>query len=64
LIGRRVTVSAAEIRAGSPKARGRRTIPTDHCKMVLDGQLASTFAYSFIVTDVPTPRRPPLTRLC
>jgi Transposase DDE domain group 1 len=53
LIVRRVAVSAAEIRAGSPKARRRSTIPADQLAMVLDGQLASTYAYSFIVTDVP-----------
>jgi len=53
LIVRRVPVSAAEIRAGSPKARRRSTIPADQLQMVLDGKLASTFAYSFIVTDIP-----------
>ena len=53
LIVRRVAVSAAEIRAGSPKARRRRTIPADQLQMVLDGQRASTFAYSFIVSDIP-----------
>jgi len=53
LIVRRVAVSAQEIRAGSPKARRRSTIPADQLQMVLDGRLASTFAYSFIVTDIP-----------
>jgi hypothetical protein len=53
LIVRRVAVSAAEIHAGSPKARRRSTIPADQLAMVLDGQLASTYAYSFIVTDIP-----------
>ena len=53
LIVRRVPVSAAEIRAGSPKARRRSTIAADQLQMVLDGKLASTFAYSFIVTDIP-----------
>lgn len=53
LIVRRVAVSAAEIQAGSPKARRRSTIPADQLAMVLDGQLASTYAYSFIVTDIP-----------
>jgi hypothetical protein len=52
LIVRRVTVSAAEIHAGSPKARRRRTIPADQLQMVLDGQLDSTYAYSFIVSDI------------
>lgn len=54
LIVRRVAVSAAEIHAGSPKARRRSTIPADQLAMVLDGQLASTYAYSFIVSDLPT----------
>jgi hypothetical protein len=53
LIVRRVAVSAAEIRAGSPKARRRTTIPADQLQMVLDGQLDSTYAYSFIVSDIP-----------
>lgn len=53
LIVRRVAVSAAEIHAGSPKARRRSTIPADQLTMVLDGQLDSTYAYSFIATDIP-----------
>ena len=53
LIVRRVPVTAAELLAGSPKARRRKTIPPEQLQMVLDGQLASTFAYSFIVTDIP-----------
>lgn len=53
LIVRRVPVSAAELLAGSPRARRRKTIPQAQLQMVLDGDLASTFAYSFIVTDVP-----------
>jgi Transposase DDE domain group 1 len=53
LIVRRVPVSAAELQAGSPKARRRRTIPPEQLQMVLDGQLDSTFAYSFIVSDIP-----------
>jgi hypothetical protein len=53
LIVRRVAVSAAEIHAGSPKARRRSTIPADQLQMVLDGQLDSTYAYSFIATDIP-----------
>lgn len=53
LIVRRVAVSAAELRAASPTARRRSTIPADQLAMVLDGQLASTYAYSFIVTDIP-----------
>ena len=54
LIVRRVAVSAAELQAGSPRARRRSTIPADQLAMVLDGQLASTYAYSFIVSDIPT----------
>lgn len=53
LVVRRVAVSAAELQAGSPKARRRRTIPPEQLQMVLDGQLDSTFAYSFIVSDIP-----------
>ena len=53
LIVRRVPVTAAELLAGSPKARRRSTIPPEQLQMVLDGQLDSTFAYSFIVTDIP-----------
>lgn len=53
LIVRRVTVIAAEIRGGSPRARRRSTIPAEQLQMVLDGQLDSTYAYSFIVTDIP-----------
>ncbi|MGH2861110.1 MAG: IS1380 family transposase [Solirubrobacteraceae bacterium] len=53
LIVRRVSVCAEEIRGGSPRARRRSTIPADQLQMVLDGQLDSTYAYSFIVTDTP-----------
>ena len=53
LIVRRVPVTAAELLAGSPKARRRKTIPPEQLQMVLDGQLDSTFAYSFIVSDIP-----------
>ena len=53
LIVRRVPVTAQELLAGSPKARRRKTIPPCQLQMVLDGQLDSTFAYNFIVTDVP-----------
>jgi hypothetical protein len=53
LIVRRVPVTAAELQAGSPKARRRRTIPPEQLQMVLDGQLDSTYAYSFIVSDIP-----------
>ena len=53
LIVRRVAVSCAEIQAANPKARRRSTIPADQLAIVLDGQLASTYAYSFIATDIP-----------
>jgi Transposase DDE domain group 1 len=53
LIVRRVPVTAAELWAGSPKARRRTTIPPEQLQMVLDGQLDSTYGYSFIVTDIP-----------
>src|SRR6266511_4216883 len=53
LIVRRVPVTAAELQAGSPRASRRKTIPPCQLQMVLDGQLDSTFAYSFIVTDIP-----------
>ena len=53
LIIRRVPVTAAELAATSPKARRRTTIPPEQLQMVLDGQLAFTYAYSFIVTDIP-----------
>jgi Transposase DDE domain group 1 len=57
LIVRRVPVTAAELLAGSPKARRRKTIPPEQLQMVLDGQLDCTFAYSFIVTDIPTEKK-------
>jgi len=53
LIVRRVPVTAAELLAGNPKARRRQTIPPEQLQMVLDGQLDSTYAYSFIVSDIP-----------
>lgn len=57
LIVRRVSVTAAEIRRGSPRARRRSTIPPDQLQMALDGELDSTYAYSFIVTDIPTDQK-------
>ena len=54
LIVRRVPVTAAELAATSPKARRRKTIPPEQLQMILDGQLDSTFAYSFIVSDTPS----------
>jgi len=53
LIVRRVPVTAEQLRSGSPKARRRKTIPPEQLQMVLDGQLDSTYACSFIVTDIP-----------
>jgi hypothetical protein len=53
LIVRRVPVTAAEVQATSPRARRRKTIPPEQLQMVLDGQLDSTYAYSFIVSDIP-----------
>ena len=53
LIVRRVPVSAEEIQATSPRARRRKTIPPEQLQMVLDGELSSTYAYCFIVTDIP-----------
>lgn len=58
LIVRRVPVTAAELAAGSAKARRRRTIPPQQLQMVLDGELDSTYAYSFIATDIPTSEQP------
>jgi hypothetical protein len=53
LVVRRVPVTAEEIKATSPKARRRKTIPPEQLQMVLGGELDSTYAYSFIVTDIP-----------
>jgi len=53
LIVRRVPITAEEIQAGSPKARRRKTIPPEQLQMVIDGELSSTYGYSFIVTDIP-----------
>jgi hypothetical protein len=53
LIARRVPVTAQEIQATSPRARRRNTIPPEQLQMALDGALDSTYAYSFIVTDIP-----------
>ena len=53
LIVRRVPVTAQEIQATSPRARRRTTIPPEQLAMVLGGELDCTFAYSFILTDIP-----------
>jgi hypothetical protein len=57
VIVRRVTVTAEEIRQGSPRARRRSTIPKDQLQMVIDGQLDATYAFSFIVTDIPAEQK-------
>jgi hypothetical protein len=65
LIVRRVPVTAAEIQATSPRARRRKTIPPEQLQMVLDGELDSTFAYSFICAarrPVVSPAQPGGTR--
>ncbi len=53
LIVRRVPVTAQEIQATSPRARRRKTIPPEQLAMALGGELDCTYAYSFIVTDIP-----------
>jgi len=58
LIVRRVPVTAAEIQATSPRARRRKTIPPEQLQMVINGELDSTYAYSFIVTDIPQDEMP------
>ena len=53
LIVRRVPVTAEDIQKTSPRARRRKTIPPQQLAMVLGGELDCTYAYSFIVTDIP-----------
>lgn len=53
LIVRRVPFSAQKIADGSLTARRRKTIHPDQLALALDGQLASVFGYSFILTDTP-----------
>jgi hypothetical protein len=53
LIVRRVPVTTEEIQATSPRARRRKTIAPEQLAIVLDGELDSTYAYSFIITDIP-----------
>ena len=53
LIVRRVPVTAEEVQATSPRARRRKTIPPEQLAMILGGELDSTYAYSFIVADIP-----------
>src|SRR5512132_513784 len=53
LIVRRVPFSAQKIADGSLNARRRKTIHPDQLQLALDGQVASVFGYSFILTDIP-----------
>ena len=53
LIVRRVPFSAQKIADGSLTARRRKTIHPDQLQLALDGQVASVFGYSFILTDIP-----------
>ena len=52
LIVRRVPFSAVKIADGSLTARRRKTIHPDQLALALDGQVASVFGYSFILTDL------------
>jgi hypothetical protein len=52
LIVRRSPFSSAQIAAGSGSARRRTTIPPEQLALALDGELASVFGYSFILTDI------------
>ncbi len=54
LIVRRSPFSAAQIAAGSVTARRRKTIPPAQLALALDGELASVFGYSFILSDIPS----------
>jgi hypothetical protein len=53
LIVRRVPFDAQKIADGSLNARRRKTIHPDQLALALDGQVASVFGYSFILTDIP-----------
>lgn len=52
LIVRRVPFSAAQIATGNVNARRRKTIPPAQLALALDGEVASVFGYSFILTDL------------
>ena len=52
-IVRRVPVAATDISA-DPRARRRRTIPTDQLTLALGGHIDQAYAVSFIVTNIPT----------
>jgi hypothetical protein len=53
LIVRRVPFSAHKIADGSLTARRRKTIHPEQLALALDGEVASVFGYSFILTDIP-----------
>ena len=57
LIVRRVPFSAQKIADGSLTARRRKTIHPEQLALALDGQVASVFGYSFILTDIPADER-------
>ena len=57
LIVRRVPVTAEEVQNTSPRAQRRTTIPPEQLAMVLGGEIDSTYAYSFIVSDVPKEKK-------
>ena len=52
LVVRRVPFSAQKIADGSLSARRRKTIHPDQLALALDGEVASVFGYSFILTDL------------
>jgi hypothetical protein len=56
LIVRRVPFSAQKIADGSLTARRRKTIHPEQLALALDGQIASVFGHSFILTDIPDDR--------
>ncbi|HEV8320677.1 MAG TPA: transposase, partial [Myxococcota bacterium] len=56
LVVRRVPFSAQKIADGSLTARRRKTIHPEQLALALDGQVASVFGYSFILTDLPDDR--------
>lgn len=52
LIVRRVAHPAAAL-SGDPRARRRRTIPSEQLTLGLSGQLDTVYGYSFILSDLP-----------
>ena len=53
LIVRRVPFSAAEDRRRQPERPAAQDDPPDQLALALDGQVATVFGYSFILTDLP-----------